>query len=929
MRNYLFIAFILSKTIVLSQVSVPYFDRPFSSITIPSKTIFGITQTENGYIYLGSDEGLVRYNGLKYELLEFERKGKALNNLIVDGNDLFGLTFAKELIVMRNDTIKVFGTDDFELQKTSRLKLIGDTLFVLNKQGLQLIDKKSMQLIGGVESKSSRPLIWDVFDSSDGELMVLQEDFHFQELNDYLITHKRSRDTVDRKLSAIPFGSGQLIYDFKNNVFYTFQDSITVKKKWKNEFLENQKVHSFQNFNDELILISTYNGLFIMNSSGELCDHIFEGIPVSKSFKDQENNIWITTLNDAVYIIPDINSRIIRLEDQLADKDKVFKTSYSGSELLLGTHQGWVLQLNLEKNTLNKIKLQKDSEIQSIARFNNKVLVYCEKLYTLNSNLKALDSLGTTATKDILFWKGAYYYATSIGLTKQVQDDTIRLLADKWIRSVSTSTKGEFLIANTDFGYYKIDSFNNIVSFVEDAVKYNSAGNASFFLKNRVLYVNQNGEERKLDILFSPIAFFSLKNSLFVYSRKKIVEYDLTTLDIINTFQIGFELAGESIINCFATEDEIIIVTESTIQFLDRNTNRGNGQIDLCIRNDISIDKLIQIEHAGRLKLEIDVLNAIRQKGACKLFYAIGEEWIEVPIVDGVYRVSLDRLPSGKYPISLKAIGRNQNESEILVLTVDVAFPYWQKWWFFLLVGSGILLIVGLIFKYRVHRIQLKNEKEMQLKRLELRSLNSKLEALRSQMNPHFIFNTINTIQAQIISADKDEAYDNLNTFSKLIRSSLEHSTKNFIPIKDDEIFLSNYLKLESIRFNNTLNYTIEMDDILKDLNPQIPSLITQPFVENAVKHGLMHKSDGEKELHIAYRLEGQELSVEILDNGIGRVKSAEINERNRRDKHVSYATGAIEKRLEVLRDLEHKNLNISISDLKIGTRVLITMDIN
>ena len=195
-------------------------------------------------------------------------------------------------------------------------------------------------------------------------------------------------------------------------------------------------------------------------------------------------------------------------------------------------------------------------------------------------------------------------------------------------------------------------------------------------------------------------------------------------------------------------------------------------------------------------------------------------------------------------------------------------------------------------------------------------------------MNPHFIFNTINTIQSQIISADRNQAYDNLNTFSKLIRSSLEHSTKNFIPIKEDEKFLSNYLKLESLRFNYTLNYSIEMDGILKDLNPEIPSLLTQPFVENAIKHGLMHKKEGEKELQIAYRLNGKELSVEITDNGVGRAKSANINKANQKDAHLSYASGAIEKRLEVLRDLEHKKLNVTIIDLQIGTRVLITMEL-
>ncbi|MBC8883818.1 histidine kinase [Flavobacterium piscinae] len=153
--------------------------------------------------------------------------------------------------------------------------------------------------------------------------------------------------------------------------------------------------------------------------------------------------------------------------------------------------------------------------------------------------------------------------------------------------------------------------------------------------------------------------------------------------------------------------------------------------------------------------------------------------------------------------------------------------------------------------------------------------LNLKLDALRSQMNPHFIFNALNSIKVYFIENNKEKAVYYLNKFSKLIRNILEFSKREYITIKEELEVIELYLTIENIRFNNAISLVFEQLEDAKMTEKRIPGLILQPFVENSIWHGLMRK-EGHKEIKIGCINEHNKTGLFIQDNGIGREKAKE-----------------------------------------------------
>lgn len=146
------------------------------------------------------------------------------------------------------------------------------------------------------------------------------------------------------------------------------------------------------------------------------------------------------------------------------------------------------------------------------------------------------------------------------------------------------------------------------------------------------------------------------------------------------------------------------------------------------------------------------------------------------------------------------------------------------------------------------------------------------MSALRAQMNPHFIFNSLNSIQHLILNNDKVSALKYLSSFGKLARNVLESSNEALVTLTDEIETIRSYLELESLRFDNGFEYSIEIDKALDTDNIEVPLLLIQPFVENAIVHGLLPKKEGTKKLDLRFEKVGSVLTFEIEDNGVGRM---------------------------------------------------------
>ena len=203
----------------------------------------------------------------------------------------------------------------------------------------------------------------------------------------------------------------------------------------------------------------------------------------------------------------------------------------------------------------------------------------------------------------------------------------------------------------------------------------------------------------------------------------------------------------------------------------------------------------------------------------------------------------------------------------------------------------------------------------------------SEMKALRSQMNPHFMFNSLNAIQKMVLNNENDRAFKYLDTYSKLTRRILENSEKKWIPLQDEIKFLELYLEIESLRFQHAFTYEMKVDENISVHEDQIPAMIIQPLVENAIKHGLLPK-DGDKKLLIEFKkpVNNSQLEVIVEDNGVGRKVATENKIKS---EHQSMSLAITETRLHLLDETGNSKITIEDltkngSEISCGTRVTV-----
>ncbi|MGZ3900912.1 MAG: histidine kinase, partial [Bacteroidia bacterium] len=282
-------------------------------------------------------------------------------------------------------------------------------------------------------------------------------------------------------------------------------------------------------------------------------------------------------------------------------------------------------------------------------------------------------------------------------------------------------------------------------------------------------------------------------------------------------------------------------------------------------------------------------------------------------------------LAPGKYTFKVKS--RNNEgiwDDNETTFSFTILAPFYTKWWFILLVITGVTALVYTIVMIRIRNIKRKQrldyERKVEMSKIELK-------ALRSQMNPHFIFNSLNSIQHYIFHSKTDEAIKYLSKFARLVRIILNNSNKPTVTVGEDLEALKLYLELEQMRFEDKFDYEVIIDPSVDTDYDIMPPLLTQPYVENAILHGLNPKP-GRGKLTISFTSKNNFLICTITDNGIGREKAAEIKRTMPVSKHKSLGMQITEDRLKILNEVNNSRLSVTITDLKdadnnsLGTKV-------
>lgn len=259
---------------------------------------------------------------------------------------------------------------------------------------------------------------------------------------------------------------------------------------------------------------------------------------------------------------------------------------------------------------------------------------------------------------------------------------------------------------------------------------------------------------------------------------------------------------------------------------------------------------------------------------------------------------------------------KKQKENEILTKETKIQALQLSrnKYLMYGLTGVTVLVIVIALLFIQQNKL-----------RTQQRTMQLEQRLLRSQMNPHFISNSLIAIQSFIYKKDPKEAGKYLANFAKLMRLILENSREEYVPLEKEIKTLEHYLELQTLRFENKFDYSIDMAPEIDAETIAIPPMLAQPFIENALEHGILHKNTDGK-ISVRFNLEGDLVLLEVEDNGIGRQKAAELKQTDKKA-HQSLATTITQERLTILNKKNRQKIKLNITDLKspdddvVGTR--------
>ncbi len=286
--------------------------------------------------------------------------------------------------------------------------------------------------------------------------------------------------------------------------------------------------------------------------------------------------------------------------------------------------------------------------------------------------------------------------------------------------------------------------------------------------------------------------------------------------------------------------------------------------------------------------------------------------------------VTYNNLPHGKYRFAVFVLNRHNNmKSDIAFFSFTIAPAIWQRWWFWPLLAVIFIIVVVCIARKRITGIRQKEKQKTAINK-SMAELETKM--LRSQMNPHFIFNSLNSIQKYIWENKEEDAAEYLARFAKLMRAILENSRKELVLLKDEIEVMKLYIELEHRRSNSNFDYSIKLNEHIDLHKIAIPPLLMQPFIENAIWHGLNKKKE-KGNLKVYVTCNDEQLICTIDDDGVGR----QVNVGETSTEKKSLGIGITEQRINRLMETTKQFASVTIEDKKengmaSGTRVTLTL---
>jgi ligand-binding sensor domain-containing protein/two-component sensor histidine kinase len=915
---------------------------------LAASTVYRICQDKDGFLWFATENGLSRFDGTRFTNFTV-RDGLPDNEIIKVYADTKGrvwiLPFRKSICYYYQNKIY----NRFNDSTLAKLTFYSNPHDITEdeQQNIAIVDHRQVLLI---TKEGEARQIFQIMNKPHANLdLGIRYDYHYRAFliatYDSLYTYKNG--SVQFETLRIPLFDRLAVdvinYPTANRYVLDIPEPyINTEANW---------YHT--------TYVNTSNGSWKVDPIlKKLTTHFLPGKKVSCTFEDNEGAFWFATLGEGVYKLASRETRTIPLlQAQKHTNNEVFSITKYGDALLCGLSYSQavfvkddkvVQQLNFEDEihrTLNQGrtnrlycsealssgvllmgfdsylgKLDKGQRsfsgefpIKSIAEIDDEHVLIGTGKYTFRmrvSDLHITDTIWHERTTNVIFHEDNYYIGTLNGLYEVKKDKSYKHLGEvhpalnRRIVDMVPGADGSLYIATHDEGVaiYKDEKVTATIT-TDNGMSSNIC--RALFLNNNYLWIGTNKGLNKVNIVDSkqPITRFSVSDGLpsdninAVYVKDSIIwigspagltyfnENRISATSICNLRMLNISVSGRQ-------------------QDIRDHYQLGNKD------NNISFEFIaISFKSGG------DIVYHYKLDG-------LDKDWKETLQTNLIYQ----SLPSGNYKLQLFAVNKFGVKSNTIVISFIIATPFWKEWWFY---GIVILTVVGITFWIVNSRARAfiaakeeKNRTQQQFAALEQ-------QALQAQMNPHFIFNCLNSIQQYVLTNDKEKANQYLTAFASLIRQTLDNSGKKTITVSEEVSYLNRYLQMEAMRFGENFSYEIIVDDMVNTDIVELPAMLLQPYVENCLRHGIRYKNDGTGKVTISFSMLEDALYCRIRDNGIGREKAAEWKSRQ----HIEYQSQGMkltDKRIELLNKINTSAISATVVDLKdeqgnaTGTEVII-----
>lgn len=934
---------------------------------LPDIEFYNMIEDSNQFIWLAADKGFYRYDGKDFKNYSNEEKrGLSVFDPFEDkAGRIWCVNISGQLFYIENDKLNTFIDLGNQFNGELVKYMVRDLdVLVFSKSKILSVHLKSKKItvIGNSLTSVGVPFCHDskIIVCIDRQIYQIKENQLVKE--EILAPHIK---LTNNEMETVFFQLQDNLFLLRHSLIKNKEQVLYFKKAQFEEIeipleLRNKKLNSYFE-KDNRLWVGTNDGVYVYafeDGSFKLKKRLLEGVFVTKIIIDKDENYWFTSLKSGVYVIPNINIGEQRFETNYGGISCMAKINENA--FVFGTTNGKLGIYSVRDKTVSNIELASTSKVTAVLKspYMDEIFIsqedisgiYKNGIYAVNTNFINAKKLSFIDLENFVYatYDGAYV-ANNLKKEREVLGDTSiytrtytshyslkdqkiyvgyvndLVVYDKQFQAKKIKYKGKsiFAIALTETidGTVWVSTFKDgVFGIANDEVQFN-LNETNGLISNQTGAVKADGDNIWITT-DKGIQLFQAKTNTFKTLTKTdgVSSYNITEIEIFNNDVVFSSNTGLLFIN---KEKVFKPSATASIYFTGIDVNEKPEHIMSNYTWDYDKNTVKFSFHTNGFKSHEKHQYQYRLLG-------LDEAWI--PLDKGTDFVKYNSLAAGKYVFQIAYLQGNAtaNQREI---QFEINSPFWQKWWFYLLVIGLVSSFVFVYFNIKLKKLKKKQEDELQKELISKKLVLSQLEALRSQMNPHFIFNVLNSIQEYIVFNNKELASSYLIKFSRLIRIYLEHSQQNEIALKEEISTLKVYLELEKIRFEDVLNCEFYVDQNLSLERIHIPSLFIQPYVENAIKHGLLHKINN-RILKISFEKneEANYLICTIEDNGIGRKEAREINKNKQ---YQSFATSANEKRLQLINLNRSQKIVVDIIDLYSknnsgeGTRVVIKIPID